>query len=229
MKRLVVTVLVTACGGGDSPAIDAPAGDAPSCIPGTPHVVFLNRAGGAYTKGNDDSTTNTSSIINANITLPAPNVVESDWTTFVSCVKSKFTSFAIDITEIDPGTAPHVEFVVIDNAQQIGFGQGTFSVSPFNCNVLVNPIQFLMWNENGADNPSRCWSGSQTIGNGFGLDHAFSCPDLMTFQTNCGPVDQKTFTDVDVPCGEFSARNCCSGPTQNSFQRLLLNAGASCN
>jgi hypothetical protein len=229
MKCLAVMFVVTGCGdNGDGPADASLPQDEATCVPGTPTTVFLNRAGGTYTPGPDNATTNTSSIINANTTIPAPTVVDAEWNEVVACVKSKFTAFAVDITETDPGTAPHAEMVMLDNPQQIGQSGGVGSLSPFTCDKVVNAVPFMMWGT--VAQVERCWVIAQSIGSTFGLDHSFSCPDMMTFLTNCGPTADKTFTDAEVPCGEFEARACqCGGTTQNSRLRMLVKAGASCN
>jgi hypothetical protein len=228
MRGCAWAIAVAACGGSGSHQreIDAPSGDA--CIPTAATVVYMNRAGGAYTTGPDDSRTNTSAVIMSNVTLPPPTIVDADWTTVMTCVQSKFAGLNVTITDVDPGTMPHTELVVIDHPQQIGAPNGVLSLSPFNCMLVTNGIPFLMWADN-LTNPSRCWTAAQTIASSFGLDHEFACPDLMTYLSNCGTFDSKTFTDVDAPCGEYSARACaCGGTTQNSFKRLQANLGSTC-
>lgn len=233
-----LVVALAACGDDGSSAqvdapkpIDAPAADA--CVPAgaSSRVIYLSKAGGAYSGGPDDSRTNKTAILNGAMTIPAPTVVAGEWTSFVTCIQSKLAPFAVTVTEVDPGTAPHMEVVVIDSAQTIGQSSGIFGLAPFNCDgmdgkVWDNGIAFVMWNVGVAE---RCATGAQMIGNLFGLDHGFSCPDLMTFLTNCGPSEAKTFTDMDVPCGENAARNCnCGKPTQNSFRTLSRVAGTTC-
>ena len=212
--------------------IDAPAGP-DACVAGNPaaHVIYLNGAGGTFSPGADNAGTNTTSILNAAKTLPATTVDPTEWASFVTCVKSKFAPFAVTITEVDPGTAPHMELVVIDNAASIGQSSGIFGLAPYACDgtdgkVADNAIAFLMWN---AGVTERCATGAQMIGNLMGLDHSFSCPDLMTYLSNCGPSDTKTFINMDVPCGEFQGRNCnCGKATQNSFRTIAKTAGPSC-
>ena len=234
-----VVMALASCGDdGTKAMVDAPkAIDAPAmpdaCVAGNPaaHVVFLNKAGGAYTMGPDDSRTNKTAILSSDKTLGAPTVDAAEWTSFVTCVTSKFSPFAVTITDVDPGTAPHMELVVVDNAQTIGFQSGVFGIAPQGCEgtdgkVFDNGIAFLMWNSGVTE---RCMTGSQMVGNLFGLDHAFACPDIMTYLGGCGPSENKTFTNVDVPCGEFQARNCtCGKPTQNSVRTLQKIAGPTC-
>src|SRR5688572_22364437 len=139
MKKLLV--VLAACGGGGQspePMVDAP----PVC--GTPRTVFLNRGGGTYVQGAENSSTNTSSIIDMERTVAPPNVVEADWTFFVGCMTEKFAPFNVVITDQDPGAIEHTELVVIDAPGDVGLQNGVVSVSPFNCEVVPRAIPFLV-------------------------------------------------------------------------------------
>ncbi len=246
MKFLVVMVVAAACGGGggQSPIDgagddDAGGSDGGTCtVPSTPpRTVFVNRAGGMYIKqtaGEDDSTMNKSVIIDMDRTLAPPTVVESEYTMFVDCVKSKFTPFHITITEVDPGAAAHIELVVIDTPQQIGLSNGISGVSPFACDaaagnapkVFESAIPFVMY---GVFNQvkDRCEVAAQVIGNSLGLDHELGAADIMSFMNSVTP---KEFTNSLNDCGEDTPRACmCGGTTkQNSFEHLLTTLGPSC-
>jgi len=222
-------IVTSACGdnfGGAPPTLDTF-----TCPNAT--TVFLNRAGGTYTPGLNSAIANTSSIISTEVTL-APTIADADWTEVLSCVADKFAAFNIVLTDQDPGTEPHTEVAIADVPQDIGFNNGVVSVSPFECATgggpkkLDNTIVFVMWEAAGS-NGDRCWTVAQTLASSFGLDHAFSCPDLMTFLVNCGDPADKVFTDQAVECGEFEARACaCGGTTQNSFQYLQATLGDAC-
>ncbi len=246
-KPCVVLVFLMACGGGsDTPADTAPADDAPAdspvCVPGTQPatVVYLNRTGGTYTNGSaEDSSTNVTVIVPANmspLTIPAPTIVETDWTAVRSCLDDLFSPFRITFTETDPGVAEHQEVVVIDQPQQLGLSNGVSAISPTaGCQANGDPTPilkghtFLMWGQFGntpMSNRGRCEVLAQGIAVTYGLDHAFSCPDVLTFLSGCG---NKSFTDAEVPCGESSARNCnCGGATQNSYRHLANLVGETC-
>lgn len=231
-----VVITVAACGDDGAKAPDAApmvdAASADACVPGAgSRVVFLSKAGGTYSAGPDDSTRNVTSILNATTILSPPTVDGAEWTAFVSCVTSKFAPFGVTVTDVDPGTAQHMEVVVIDDGTKIGHTNMVFGLAPFTCagnegKVYDNGIAFVMWNVGATE---RCMLGAQMTGNLFGLDHSFSCPDLMTYLSSCGPSDNKTFTNMDVSCGEFSARNCnCGKATQNSYRTLAAIAGERC-
>jgi len=216
---------------GDNLPDPSPVIDAPTC--GTPTTVFLNRAGGTYTPGPDDASTNTSSVLSAAVTV-SPTIADADWSFFVTCMTNKFAPFNVVVTDQDPGAVPHTEVAVIDKPEDIGLNVPVGAISPFGCAADGGPkrfdaaIVFLMWVTNGT-NGDRCWSAAQVVGSSFGLDHALSCPDLMTFKTGCGATADKMFTDETVECGEFEPRACtCGGTTQNSFQYLQATLGAAC-
>jgi hypothetical protein len=230
MRALALTVLICGCGGGGGDNVDASTtADAAEC--GTPSVVFLNNGGGEYTPGVDNSSTNVSTIINEPETV-APYTAGPDWGELLTCVAGKFAAFNITITDVDPGTAEHREVVFAMNPADFPFGNGVSGVAPFTCPEAGNDqpmrvgIGYMFPSVLGADPVSTCEVTAQIIGNMFNLDHAYHCPDLMTFLANCG---EKTFVDMDVECGEFEARACtCGGDTQNSYQTLLDLAGPAC-
>lgn len=248
-SKLVLSLMVFgACGdnGANTPAdsaTDSILPDTDQCVPdpGPATVIYLNRTGGSYQNGaaGNDSSNNITNIVPAGAptVIPAATVVEADFTEFLACLNDRFKRFNVTFTETDPTTAEHIELVMIDTPQQIGAPNGTFSVAPFAaCGPGNSPqatpkgIPFLVWGAFGTTDPGRnvgrCEAAAQTIASTFGLDHAFSCPDLMTFLSSCGA---KSFTDENVPCGEFEARNCsCGGPTQNSFRYLSQLLGPTC-
>jgi len=223
-RWLVVSAWILGCGDNKTlpPEIDAP----PACS--TPVTLFLDRDGGTYTPGPDNASANTSSILDMERTLVAPTIADFDWDFVVGCVAQKFAPFNVVVTDQDPGDTVHNEMVVISTGADIGFGSNVASLSPFNCNRIDGAILYLMWDTNNI-NGDRCWSAAQSFASSLGLDHEFSCPDLMSFVTGCGATADKVFTDADMPCGEFEARACtCGGTTQNSFQYLEDKVGAAC-
>ncbi len=227
-------MFLAACGGDslaqpiDATPLDAAATTDASCTARPPTVVFLNRAGGTYTYGApQDSSTNTMTIGSpGTLTLPAPTVNEDDWTAFVTCFTSKYAPFNVTVTEIDPGAAAHVELVVIDRADQIGFPDTATGVAGgLNCQGQVPKIEergivMVMWSPL-AITGARCQKAAQMVGFTLGLDRAFSCADIMTWENQCGPPGDRTFVDADVPCGEVMTRTCrCGHATQNTYRQL---------
>lgn len=244
-------LLFAACGGGgksndgvDAPpirdaSIDAPMSDA--CVASTmpPQVVFLNRAGGTYTAGTpDDSRTNVSSLTQETRTF-TPTVIDGDWTTVKACVAAKFAPYNVTLTDQDPGTAEHIEIVMLDNPQQFGFSSGVTTVAPSPAcangagTLSKNTIGVLVWGGTGGTgitNVDRCWYTAHVIGVTMGLDAVTRCEDVMGQTVSGCTIANKSFTSTPAMCGEVTPRNCrCGGTQQTSSARLVANVGARCN
>lgn len=215
--------LLLACGGDDGSAIVPDA--APACTNAT---IFLNPNGGAYTGGPDDATTNTTQILGNPATFGAAGLPSGTWTTLLACIAEKFAPFAVEVTDVDPGATPHLEVVFVPEAEwsMTGLPSGVSVVSAFagDCVPLASPV--ILYNLAYDDDESLCWLAAQGLATSQGLDHAFHCPDLLSYTSGCG---EKTFVDMDVPCGENEARPCtCGNETQNSYQHLGGVFGFSC-
>ncbi len=227
-NALSLVMMMAACGGGTEQPPDAsPLPDA-ACTPRPPTVVFLNRTGGTYMPGTgmSDSSTNTTPLVQATTTIPPPTGVDADWPAFVACVTAKFAPFNVTITDVDPGAAAHLELLVIDQPEQVGLpATATGLARAARCQGTVGlvdgrGIAIVMWQALG-NAGARCQKSAQMLGFTMGLDRAFSCPDIMTWQNTCGPEGDKTFTDEFVPCGEEVARPCvCGAGIQNSYRHL---------
>ncbi|MBA2538439.1 MAG: hypothetical protein H0V17_02285 [Deltaproteobacteria bacterium] len=102
MKQLLWSVVALGCGGGgnspaDSAAPDDSTPDSGICVPdtGAPTVIFLNRGGGTYTSGPINSSANTTNLVNQSTTIPAPTIVEADFTAFLACINDRFAPFNV--------------------------------------------------------------------------------------------------------------------------------------
>ncbi len=233
-KWLVVLFVTAGCGGGNDVSVDAGPPDAVSCTEPA-RVVFLNRGGGDYVPGEfpGSGAANESSIIDEAVTIP-PAPLDGVWDEVMACVREDFAAFNIEITDVDPGTSgSHYEVVMAPKARDIGLSAGVSSVAPYNCPTAENPdpmlggVGWVLYEFVEGDAPFLCGSVSTTVGNMFTLDHAYHCPDLMTYLANCG---DKSFVDLDVRCGELEERDCfCGGATQNSYQTIMALAGPACD
>jgi hypothetical protein len=107
-------------------------------------VIYLNHLGVTLTPGDDDSTTNHSSIIGATSMVPAWNTSQATWNATVACMQDMFARFDVTVTDQDPGATPHIEAVFGGSPQDIGMGQGVGGVSPFteDCGIIENSIVF---------------------------------------------------------------------------------------
>ena len=187
-------------------------------------LLFLDRCAGncTYTQGVDDSSTNTSSILGGSSTLTAFAHGDASFDAVVACVRDTFAPFAIEVTDVDPGSADHFEVAVAGNAQQFTLPIGVTNVSPVTClngGVIANGVAFAFANAIGDVPLEICWNAAQAAGSLLGLDHELLAGDVMTYLPGSLP---KAFVDADAQCGEENARPCfCGGTTQNSYQRLL--------
>ena len=184
-------------------------------------ILYLNRCEGGetFTPGNNDSRSNRSSIIGSTRSLPAYPYGDASWNAVLQCVRELYAPFNVEVTDVDPGSAPHDEAVVCGHPNDIGMQNGVGGVAPFNCRVIANPITFTFPEVWGNSPRNICETIAQESAHAWGLDHEHLCIDPMTYLTNCG---NKSFQDIDADCGEFSPRSCqCGGTTQNSFRRLL--------
>jgi uncharacterized protein (TIGR03382 family) len=194
-------------------------------------VIYMNRLGGTFTPGNEDARSNRSSIIEQTSSVAPWNPGDTAWSTVMSCGRAQFAPFDIDVVDVDPGTAPHVESVVAGSPGDIGLPDNVGGVSPFtvNCSIISNPIVFTFAAALPDDPQLVCEIVAQEVSHSFGLDHEFLCEDPMTYLTDCGA---KTFQNVSSACGEYEARPCridgqydCGTETQNSYQMLAQRVG----
>ncbi len=197
----------------------------------TSNIIFLNKCEGGCTifPGNDDSRTNTSSVVAG--TLGQTAFIsefaygQAEWDAIVDCVTRVYEPYGIVITDQDPGAnISHFEAIVAGTDDEINTSAG--GIAPASCGVINNAITFSFANQGGQSGLSQmCWTVAQETAHAFGLDHEFLCSDPMTYLSDCG--FDKRFQDVNAPCGEFEARGCyCGGNTQNSHQFLLGHFGA---
>jgi hypothetical protein len=183
-------------------------------------ILFLNPNGGRYSTGwADDSTQNVSSILSFEADIPAYPFGAGSWDTFMTCMRGLYAPFDIEVTDVDPGDAAHMEVVVGGHPNHIGMGSGIGGVAPLTCGVVPNAVAYAFPETYGDDPQGICEAAGQESAHAFGLDHEYLCEDILTYLFGCGP---KSFQDQDVSCGEYGARQCyCGGATQNSYQYLM--------
>lgn len=203
----------------------------PMYAPGDPLYIYLNRWGGTFYGGADDSKTNTSSIVNTSQATVSPFTgSESQWTDVRECVTDLFSRFNVVITDVEPTTVDYVEAVVAGYPDEIGMPWGVGGVAPydpFSCQVIPDSIVYAfagVYVDNGQGSArSLCETTAQEIAHAFGLDHQLLCEDPMTYLDGCGA---KEFQDVYSVCGEFEERECsCNRQTQNSVQEMYEKLG----
>lgn len=189
-----------------------------------PFTIFMNRHGGRYTCGDNDSRANQSTIACGASPAELGEWPGSDaeWTSFMGCAVDLFSRFNLIVTDVEPATGDYVEAVVGGSPWQVGMGSGVGGVAPYQCGVIPRAIVYAFADVYyGSGNWWRdvCETAGQEVVHAFGLDHEYLCEDPMTYLSGCG---EKTFQDTDAQCGEFYPRQCdCTGARQNSVAEML--------
>jgi hypothetical protein len=201
---------------------------APTSVPTlvNSHVLFLNRcANGCAVKAanTSDSTVDQSDIAGGNITLTAYNGGDSKWSAIVSCVTNVMKPFNIQVTDTDPGTAPHFEVMVAGTAGQLNTQLGNMGIlgiadyactdgnNPGSCYApyLPNALVFAFANDPYymGDTTAICGTAAQEIAHAWTLDHTQVTTDPMTYYNYATPLAFKN----GAACGS----DCQNG--QNAF------------
>jgi hypothetical protein len=198
-------------------------------VGGAPLPIFLNRYGGTYYGGQDNSAENRSIVVGqGSAEVSAFNGSESTWTQTVSCLQDMFSRFNVVITEQEPANGAYVEAVIGGTPGEVGLPNGVGGVAPidtYQCEIIDRAVVFAFAGNLPDDGQTLCEVAAQEIAHAFTLDHAYLCQDPMTYLNGCGA---KSFQDIDAQCGEYSPRACeCNRSSQNSVQLLLEKVGAS--
>jgi len=196
------------------------------------HVIFLNNCAGGCTihPGNNNSLTDTSSIVQQTSQLSAYAGSSSQWQQIVNCVKSTYAPFNVQIVTTRPTSGNYHEAIVAGYASEAGESQGVLGVSPFSCGYISNSISFSFADEEPTNIDDICWTVSQETAHSWGLDHKYDDRDPMTYLTS-GPA-VKSFQNQAGSCGEYSARTCMctysgTGNQQmNSYALIMATFGA---
>ena len=198
-------------------------------------ILFLNGDGGVLhgTGGStweEDSSANKSSISDAgDHNVPGYEYGDASWAEVVQCMREEYARFNIEVTDVDPGSTPHVEVIFAPRFSSVSPSQARYDdfvggIAPSACEPLNGVIAYTFTSLWGNSPRDICETAAQESAHAFGLDHEFLCEDPMTYLSGCG---RKSFQDVDAPCGEDGARTCsCGGSTQNSVRVLYSVLGS---
>jgi hypothetical protein len=224
---LVVVFGLAACGDdGASTARDA-AIDSPGCAPGMRSTIYLNFGGGMYAPGPDDATMNKAVPLDMTRTLAAwPH---ANAAAVMTCIEAGLAPFLIDVTDVDPGAAPHHELVM--TTQFWGAGNpGVLSTSGSACPPgPLNSLTFVFGTAVGTDALAACEiTLSQFASAAASLDHTIDCHDYLgIYQPACGP---KMWLSTPAACGETTERPCtCGGTHQASLPKMVQKFGSACS
>ncbi len=195
-------------------------------------LIYVNRcaAGCTVTPGADNAITGKSSIPDSTSNLSAFAHGDAVFTSTVVCLRSLFARYDVEVITANPGAVARREMMLAGTAAQLGLPSGVAGVAPSGSST-DNRIAFAFANDIGADADKLCWIAASQLGELYGLEPEYYCPDVMSYFSGPSGCGLKTFADFDAPCGTFSAAPTCSNtggqPTQNSAALLAVRAGLS--
>ena len=194
-------------------------------------LIYLNRDGAVLWPGlENDARTRTSSIVSEPTVIGSWEVDDEMWEETVACVREIYRPFDVTITDEDPGEEiAHLEAIFGGHPNDVGLPSDVAGVSPFrtDCEVIETSIVFTFTDVMPDNARTMCEVMAQEIAHSYGLDHEMVAADPMTYLEYDG---ERSFQDVDAPCGEFGNRLCgiagtMCRPTQNSVKLLSQRLG----
>jgi MYXO-CTERM domain-containing protein len=205
-----------------------------------PNKIFLNRCVGGCTIRH--GTTNDARTHTSIIPAPATNLMsawawtDQEWNDLVQCVKEVYSPFGVTVTDVQPDVSEdYNEGVVAGVPAELGLPDDYGGIAPLapECQVVDHGLSFSFANAY-TQSVERvheiCWTVAQEVGHTYGLDHEYefydrssACNDPMTYRSDCG--GQKFFRDKTAHCGEYTARDCLCGVTQNDHRHLVTFLG----
>jgi len=193
----------------------------PSAI-GT-NIIFMNKCTGGcnITKTNsDDNRVDHSSIEGGNLSQFSQSAAV--WGQVMTCMQQTYAQFNVTITDVDPGTTPHLEIIVAGTGAQVGEQSGVLGIAPFPCSqvgscqpYIQNTMVFDFANDAYYSNKPLeiCATAAQEIAHTWALDHVVDATDPMTYNNYSGmryyKDNQKCGSDCQGSQSPFGST--CSG------------------
>ena len=202
-----------------------------------PVTAFLNRAGGTFQGGADDSSRSVSSVLSyynrGSINLPAAGYGDADWQSLVACVKSIYAPYNVTITDSRP-SGVYTEIVVTNAwaSSVLGISNSVGGIAPIGqCRAVPQAVGFVFeptYDRSGFGGVrGACEAAAHELGHTLSLSHEQLQSDLMSY----APASlSKKFQDSASACGVSASapESCsCGGSTQDSAKQLLSIVGAS--
>lgn len=208
-------------------------------------IIYLNRCVGGctLTPGADDDAPNNRvhpQLLPGETTFTAFTHGDTVWNELVQCVKEIYSPFDVQVVTERPGAGTQYHMAIIAGTSQEAMRPGALGVAIVNagsCTPRNNGVSLTFANSHSPGASlvhDLCWTVGQESAHSFGLDHSFkwldgrsTCNDPLTYQSDCG--GQRFFRNDTATCGEFQARSCSCGSTQNSHAKLLNTFGPNPN
>ncbi|MGE5187239.1 MAG: Ig-like domain-containing protein [Acidobacteriota bacterium] len=190
----------------------------------TSNVIFLDRCASGCTLhlGGDNSTTDSSSIVKGTSTLSAFNCGDAVWQQVKSCVAEVFAPYNVVITDVDPGTASHLEIKIAGNPCDVlpsGYCNSVGGVAPATCgSYQQNALVFDFANVWNCSVDEICATAAQEIAHTWSLDHVTDKTDPMTYFAYNGVRFYHDSVKCGSDCTSSSGALCkvgdtgCTGP-----------------
>jgi len=182
------------------------------------NVIFLDRCANGCTishTGTDDSRNDRSTIGGG--TLQPFNCGDTAWQAVVTCMKDVFRDYNVTITDVDPGSADHLEIKIAGTPGNIGLGNGIGGIAPFYCQTYQqDALVFAFANVYGCATDEICAAASQEIAHTWSLDHVVDASDPLTYFGYSG----RRFFHDGVKCGSDctnSSGQLCSAGTSGCY------------
>jgi hypothetical protein len=193
------------------------------------NIIFMNRcaSGCTVSPGTTDNRTDNSDIATQLSSLAAFNQGDAAWQTVMTCMRGTFSRFNVQITDVDPGTSPHLEVMVAGLASQLksnpplssnvgGIADVSCQTIPGNCDTFIpNAMVFAFANASFyAGAPlDICATAAQEIAHTWGLDHVVDNTDPMTYNTFGGMRQYKDNQQCGSDCfnGQTAFGVTCQG------------------
>ncbi len=222
-RQLLPSDAATPAGTASTPDAASRAGKAQT------RLIYLNRSGVTLRPGLNNSSLQTSSIVETQTQITPWEISDDDWTETVDCMRDLFSSFDVQITDRDPGMTQHLEAVFGGHPADLGLPDNVAGISPFttDCSVIESSVVFTFTDVLPDDPRLMCEVMAQEIAHSYGLDHQMLATDPMSYLDYDG---DRFFQDEDAVCGEFEPRTCGIGgnicrATQNSVELLTQRLG----
>jgi hypothetical protein len=189
------------------------------------HVIFMNKCSGGCTVANGTTDNRTDKFDFGHGTLSEFNGSAATWTAVMTCMQQTFSRFNVTITDVDPGTTPHMEVMVAGTGAQLGEQSGVLGIADFPCqqpgvpgtcdSFMSNALVFDFANDPYYTNKPLeiCATAGQEIAHTWALDHVIDATDPMTYNMYSGMRQYKDGQKCGSDCsgGQSPFGLACTG------------------